>query len=125
MSAVCLLVAGVVRATLATDAFTLAWQHSVEKTRWEEDYRVEAGSLVLIQSRVAAFGAGMEPPAGARLVDGMWHWRPDLAPLHEIRVTSSPFTADYRVCWHGACHPLREIVRSDGVEVVTVMPCAS
>jgi hypothetical protein len=123
LSAVCLLVAGMLRATLATGAFTLQWQHSVEKTRWEEDYRVESGKLVLTQSRVAGSGAGMEPPSGARLVDGMWRWRPALAPLPEIRLTSSPFTQDYRLCWNGACHALREIAHSQGIEVVTVAPC--
>lgn len=125
MSAVCLLVAGVLRATLATDAFTLAWQHSVEKTRWEEDYRVESGRLVLAQSRIAGLGAGMEPPADAVLAGGVWRWRPAVAPLAKLRIVSSPFVSDYRLCWNGACSALRELARSNGVEVVTVAPCAS
>lgn len=123
MSAVCFLVAGALRATLAGDAFTLAWQHSVAKTRWEEDYRVEAGKLVPTQSRISGFGAGMEPPADAQLVGGMWRWRPQLPPLPEIRLASSPFTSDYRVCGNGWCRPLRELAHSGGVEVVTVTPC--
>jgi hypothetical protein len=124
LSAVCLLVAGMLRATLPTDAFTLQWRHSVEKTLWEEDYRVEAGRLVLVQSRIAGSGAGMEPPPDATLVDGTWRWRPALPPLPHIRITSSPFTADYRVCWRGDCHPLRELAHSQAIEVVTVEPCA-
>ena len=124
MSAVCLLVAGVVRATLPADAFTVAWQHSVEKTRWEEDYRVVGDRLVLTESRVEGSGAGMEPAPGARLADGAWHWRPAVPPLPELRLTASPYTADYAICWAGRCRPLRELARSQGVEVVTLAPCA-
>ena len=116
--------ASVLRATLATQAFTLQWQHSVQTSLWEEDYRVEGGKLVLTQSRVECSGAGMEPAPDAKLVDGTWRWHPSLAPLSEIRITSSPFTSDYRLCWNGACKSLREVVHSDGIEVVTVAPCA-
>ena len=123
MNAVCLLVAGVLRATLPTDAFTLAWRHSVEKTRWEEDYRIQGDRLVLTQSRVEGFGAGMEPAPGAVLVDGVWRWRPALPPLPELRLTSSPYTTDYALCWAHACRPLRVLAESGGVEVVVVAPC--
>jgi hypothetical protein len=123
LSALCLLVAGVLRASVATAGFTLAWQHSVEKTRWEEDYRIEAGALVLVQSRVAGFGAGMEPGAGAVLVDGMWRWHPEVAPLRELELTTSPFVSDYRLCWNGECKTLRELAHSHGIEVVTLAPC--
>lgn len=122
MIAACLLVAGVLRATLAADHFTLAWRHSVEKTRWEEHYRVDGRGIVLEESRVEGFGAGMEPPAGAILVDAMWRWRPNLGPLPELRLTSSPYTDDYRICWAARCAGLRELVPGD-VDVVTVTPC--
>ena len=123
MSAVCLLVAGVLRATLATDAFTVAWHHSVEKTRWEEDYRIEGDALVLTESRVEGSGAGMEPAPGARLVNGTWRWRPALPPLRNLRLTSSDYAADYAICWAGRCSPLRALARSNDVEVVTLTAC--
>jgi len=123
LSAVCLLVAGVLRATVPSDTFTLGWQHSVEKTRWEEDYRVEGEALVLTESRVEGFGAGMEPAPRARLEHGTWHWRPDVPPLPSLRLTSSPYTADYRICWSGQCTALRRLVHSSGIEVVSVTPC--
>ena len=78
MSAVCFLVAGMLRATLPVDTFTVAWQHSVEKTRWEEDWRVAGRRLVAVESRIEGSGAGMDPPPDARLVDGAWHWHPAL-----------------------------------------------
>jgi hypothetical protein len=72
---ICLVVAGVVRATLPDSGFTLAWEHSVQKTRWEERYRVDDGGLVLAEARVQGSGAGMEPPPGAVLRNGWWTWR--------------------------------------------------
>ena len=125
MTAVCLLVAGALRATLPVDAFTLAWQHSVEHTRWEEDYRVTANALILTESRVQGFGAGMEPAPGAKLVNGTWRWRPALPPLPALRLTSSSYAGDYTLCAQGRCRALRELVPDPGVEVVTVTPCAA
>jgi len=124
LTAICLLVAGALRATLPAESFTLMWRHYIEHTRWEEDYRVTADALVLTQSRVEGFGAGMEPAPGAELVDGMWRWRPDLAPLPALRLTSSPFAGDYTICAAGACRALRDLVGNSGIEVVTVTPCA-
>ena len=51
-------------AFVATDHFTLAWTHSIEKVRWEEDYAVRfdavLGQPVLhaVQARVRGSGAG-------------------------------------------------------------------
>ena len=126
MSAVCLLVAGALRAVLPAERFTLAWEHSVQKTRWEEVYRVEADHLLLVESRVEGSGAGMEPAPGARLVDGLWRWQPSVAPLPELRLTLSPFTADYRICIEGRCTPLHALVHAQATDiaVVSVTPCA-
>ncbi|HSV17155.1 MAG TPA: DUF1850 domain-containing protein [Casimicrobiaceae bacterium] len=124
MNAVCLLVAGALRATIPADAFTLAWHHSIEKTRWEEDYRVVDDRLALVQSRIGGFGAGMEPPPGARLVDGMWRWRPTLPPLAQLRLSASTYTSDYTLCWQGDhCAALRDLVQARETEVVTLVAC--
>jgi hypothetical protein len=113
-----------VRASLATTEFTLAWEHSVEKTRWEERYVAEGDRLRLAEARIQGFGAGMEPPAGARLVDGWWTWRPALEPLPALRLTQSTYTSDYRICWNHRCKALATLVGpgNEG-EAVTVAPC--
>lgn len=110
MTGLCLVVAGVITATLPVADFTLAWTHSVERTRWEEDYRVVGPALVPVAARVHGSGAGMEPPAGARLHDGVWHYRPAGGALPGLLVTVSPYTAGYELCWNGQCRPLTGIV---------------
>lgn len=68
--AVCLIVAGALRAMVPADDFSLGWQHSVRKTRWEERYRVEDQTLLLFEARVQGSGAGMEAGNGAVLRNG-------------------------------------------------------
>jgi len=102
---ICLLVAGVIRATLPEPEFTLAWDHSVQKTRWEERYRVDGGQLVLVEARVQGTGAGMEPPASAVLRDGWWTWQPQTR-VYELRLTRSGYTQDYTLCWQHRCSEL-------------------
>ncbi|OFP38070.1 DUF1850 domain-containing protein [Corynebacterium sp. HMSC071B10] len=40
------------------DSISLAWVHSIEKTPWEERYRVEDEHLVLTDVYLKSFGAG-------------------------------------------------------------------
>lgn len=100
------LAAGAVSAVLAANGFTLAWMHSIEKIRWEEDWRIEAGALVITEARIRGTGAGMEPPAGAVLKDGVWHYRPMLPPQTVLRLAHSPHTAGYELCVERHCRPL-------------------
>ncbi|HET9762867.1 MAG TPA: DUF1850 domain-containing protein [Casimicrobiaceae bacterium] len=125
LSAICILAAGVLRASLPASEFTLAWQHSVEKTRWEERYAARDGRLVLRQARIQGLGAGMEPPAGARFADGWWTWRPNVKPLSELRLTRSDYTSDYTICWKNRCATLGALAgpTRDG-DVVTLTPCS-
>jgi hypothetical protein len=109
MGLVCLVVAGVVRASVPGPEFTLAWEHSVAKTRWEERYRVDGEVLILVEARVAGSGAGMEPPATATLQDGMWTWQPRNR-LPELRVTLSGYTRDYTLCTRDGCSDLSALV---------------
>jgi hypothetical protein len=102
-------------------AFTLSWMHSVERTEWQEDYRIESGHLVLVEARIRGSGAGMEPPAGAVLADGWWHYRPNLPPLPELRLARSTATEDYWICWAGACRPLAAVAPPRGEGSVTVV----
>ena len=62
--------AGTLVASLAVQAFTLAWTHSIEKVRWEEDWRIAGDRLEIVAARIRGTGAGMEPPAGAVLQAG-------------------------------------------------------
>jgi len=120
---VCLLVAGVVRATLPVPEFTLAWDHSVQKSRWEERYRVEGDGLMLLAARVQGSGAGMEPAPSATLHGGWWTWEPRTA-VRELRLVHSGYTSDYALCWRDRCQPLAALVgdTADGT-VVTVRRC--
>ncbi|WP_375057559.1 DUF1850 domain-containing protein [Zobellella sp. DQSA1] len=91
---------------LLTGGISLSWDHSVEKIRWTEYYRAEAGLLHLVEARVQGSGAGMEAPPGARLEQGSWRWRPDLR-LERVTLASSEFTGDYTLCPDsGPCRPL-------------------
>ena len=94
---------------VATTQFTLAWTHSIEKIRWEEDYRIVDGALRLEEARIRGTGAGMEPPPGAVLRDGVWHYRPALPALKELDLARSGYTADYELCLESRpCRPLGE-----------------
>ena len=123
-TAICLAL-GAHHVNLPTDHFTLAWSHSVEKTGWEEDYAIRGQGLALTEARIQGTGAGMEPPPGALFHDGWWHYLPPLPVLPELRLTLSPYTPDYRLCWHGQCRPLARLVGTKHWEgVVNVRPCA-
>lgn len=108
MLGLCLGVAGAVWAELPLNQFTLAWQHSVEKVRWEEDYRVTYQGLALEQARIKGSGAGMEIPETAVLRDGSWHYQPGLAQLSLLRLGRTPEAGDYQLCSDRKCHELSE-----------------
>lgn len=101
------LAAGAVTATLAVESFTLAWMHSIEKVRWEEDWRIEGKALVIDEARIRGTGAGMEPPPDAVLRDGAWHYKP-AGRLTQLRLAHSPYTAGYELCIAGHCRPLAD-----------------
>jgi len=104
----CLASAGVVK-TLSIAAFTLVWTHSIEKTGWQEDWRVTAQGLELVQARVKGSGAGMEPPPDARLVDGWFQWQPGRPPMPEVVLGNSGAAGEWRLCTDGKCRTLSEI----------------
>jgi hypothetical protein len=119
----CLASAGVVK-TLAVAAFTLVWTHSVEKVEWQEDWRVTANQLELVQARVKGSGAGMEPPADARLVGGWFQWQPKRAPMPEVLLGNSGAAGEWQLCSDGNCRTLSEIFGHPvGVNVTTMRAC--
>lgn len=101
--------AGAKVAVLAVSAFTLSWTHSVQKTRWEEDWRIAPAGLEIIEARIQGSGAGMDPPDDARLVDGWWRYRPDIPPRAELVLGASAATGSgWRICGGGECLDLEE-----------------
>jgi hypothetical protein len=110
MLSLCLGLTGTVWVQLPVADFTLAWNHSVEKIRWEEDYRVTGQGLVLEQARVRGSGAGMEVPDGAQMKDGSWHYRRELPPLQSLNLGRTPEAGDYELCFEGACRFMSEWV---------------
>ena len=123
MSGICL-AAGVITAVLPLSAFTLAWTHSIEKIRWDEDYRIESSRLVLVEARIRGSGAGMEPPPDAIFNDGIWHYRPKLPPLERLALSHSPYAAGYEICGETGCQTLAVIMKSlPKFAVVDIRPC--
>ncbi len=108
MIGLCLGLAGTVWATLPVPSFTLAWDHTIEKIRWEEDYRVTPAGLLLGEARVRGSGAGMEIPDGAELRDGAWHYQRQLPPLQPLRLGRTPEAGDYQLCDAKGCKPFSE-----------------
>jgi len=108
---------------IATTQFGLQWTHSIEKTRWEEDWRVAPAGLLIEEARIHGSGAGMEPPEGAQLRDGVWHYRPALPPLPALVLAASEFTPDHTLCAQGRCRPLAEWIPGTGP--VRLAPCAA
>jgi hypothetical protein len=126
VTGLCLGVAfSLVQARLPGEYFTLAWTHSVEKTTWEEDYRVGPLGLELLEARIEGSGAGMEPPEGAELRSGRWHYRPTLPPQPRLTLTRSGYTSDYRICHQRRCQSLTEILGPPAPEgeAVDLFPC--
>ena len=119
----CLASAGAVK-MLSIAAFTLVWMHSVEKVDWQEDWRITPQGLKLVEARVKGTGAGMEPPADARLVDGWFQWRPARAPMPEVVLGNSGAAGEWRLCSDAGCHTLSEIFgRPIGAHVTTMRAC--
>jgi hypothetical protein len=119
----CLASVGVVK-TLSVAAFTLVWTHSIEKVDWQEDWRITPKGLELVQARVKGSGAGMEPPADARLVDGWFQWQPRRAPMPELVLGNSGAAGEWRLCSDGNCRTLSEIFGHPiGANVTTMSGC--
>jgi hypothetical protein len=119
----CLATAGVVK-SLAVASFMLTWTHSVEKTEWQEDWRITPQGLEIVEARVKGSGAGMEPPPEARLAEGWFRWKPQLPMLSEVALGNSGLVGEWRLCTDGKCQELSAILgRPLGVSVTTMSVC--
>ncbi len=116
----CLASAGVVK-TLSVAVFTLVWTHSIEKIDWQEDWRITPKGLELVQARVKGFGAGMEPPSDALLINGWFQWQPKRAPMPAVALGNSGAAGEWRLCSEGNCQTLSEIFGHPIGANVTIM----
>ncbi len=124
MSACIALAVGISIVTLPIERFTLAWTHSIEKVRWEEDYVRRPGGFVPVAARIHGNGAGMEIPEDAVLRNGVWHYTPDLGPLPVLRLARSIHVADYEICQDGRCRAISELVPgSAAADALEIRPC--
>jgi hypothetical protein len=104
---------------LAAPLFTLGWTHSVEKTGWQEDWRIAGDRLVLETARVKGSGAGMDPGEGARLEGGWWVWHPR-REVQRLSLAASGATGDgWHLCSGEAC---RVIGAQSGAPLM-IEPC--
>jgi hypothetical protein len=106
MIGLCLGLAGVVWAQLPFTGITLAWNHTVEKVRREEDYRITEPCLVPGEARVCGNGAGMDIPEDAFLENGSWHYRHPLSPRQPLKLGRTPQAGDYQLCFEGRCQAM-------------------
>ncbi len=112
------LYAGAAIVRLGVTALTLAWTHSVEKTQWEEDWRLTPYGLVIAESRIEGTGAGMEPPPHARF-DGRWYrWHPKAEPVPQATFRRSGMAGDWTVCREKRCDPMGTLVPADADPVI-------
>jgi len=121
LAALCL-AAGALNISLPVSQFTLRWTHSIEKTEWAEDWEVADGWLHLSRARIHGSGAGMEPPPGAWLLGGVWHYRLDDPWRREIVLARSEFVPDYELCFGGHCRALSFWLPVSG-GATTIRPC--
>jgi hypothetical protein len=119
---ICLLAAGTT-IRLGTVALTLAWTHSIEKTRWEEDWRATPAGLVLEEDRIQGTGAGMEPPPNAHFDGTWWRYKPPLPPMPSTVLRRSGATADWQICIEGACKPMASYLPDRQADPVTLTTC--
>jgi hypothetical protein len=104
----CLLAAGKTT-VFAASAFTLAWTHSVEKTRWEEHWQVVPAGLQVVEARVRGSGAGMDPPEGSVFRDGWWTYWPTVPPQQRLVLAASGATGEgWTLCAQGRCTVIGE-----------------
>lgn len=109
-------VSGAAGFVIAAATFTLSWTHSVERIRWQESWALTDAGFVAVAARVEGSGAGMEPPADARLVDGGWVFRPDIPAQRRLVLAASGATGSgWRLCAQGRC---REVGADAGRPIV-------
>ena len=60
---------------------------------------------MLVEARIRGSGAGMDPPQGAVLRDGVWHYRV-ARRVPKLLLSSGGSQPEYLLCTADACRPL-------------------
>jgi hypothetical protein len=117
-----LCIVGAATLRIAASAFTLSWLHSVQHSRWEEDWAIADGRLVAIEARIESMGAGMEAGPDAVFDGTWWRWKPKLPPLPEMLLRRSDSQPQgWRLCANGACRAVADA--NERADVVALRPC--
>ncbi len=124
-SACIALATGAALVVLPTRTITLGWIHTVEKTRWEEDYAASPDGVAITEARIEAIGAGMEPPSSAIRDGKWWRYRPLLPSLPSVDLANSTFAEGYSLCWNSECRPLAAIAPRGQPVSIAVSECAA
>lgn len=108
---------------------TLAWTHSIERVRWEEDYEAVPSTagprLHLREARVKGSAAGMEPPPDARYRDGWYRYRPSGPGIERLDLLATTHTGPYELCTNGRCRTLEDRIPLPSVTSWRLAPCAA
>ena len=100
-------VSGLKTVVYTVSFFTLSWSHSVEKTEWQELWKIEKDKLVLKEARIKGSGAGMEPPEKSKLIEGWWVYKPKVSPKNELILANSEINIkNWNICYGGKCQEL-------------------
>ncbi len=122
MNTICLL-AGALSAVIPSPTFTLQWSHSVEHILWQEDWRLEGDRLSLVEARIRGSGAGMDPPEGAVLRDGVWHYHAE-RHIERLLLSSGTGQPEYLLCADGHCRALTDWLGGPAAQgSVELAPC--
>lgn len=117
-----LCVVGAKTLAIAVNVFTLSWTHSVQKTLWQERWRVEAGGLRIVEARVEGSGAGMEAGEGAKFDGRFWRWTPNLPLLPQLLLRRSDAVPQgWTLCAAGTCRAIGDY--RETADVVVLVPC--
>lgn len=100
MNSLCVLITGKAAGCITGLLFSLGWTHSIEKTHWIENWRVEHEQMVLQEVFVKGSGAGIDPAPNAVLENGWYHWQPlDAVVVPSISLANSELTPDnWKLC---------------------------
>ncbi|HEX2525343.1 MAG TPA: DUF1850 domain-containing protein [Geminicoccus sp.] len=119
---ICLATAGLIF-DLGKAEIELRWVHSVQMTRWSEQWRVTEQGLEALSATVEGSGAGMEPGEGAAWNGQGWTWRPALPPQRELVFARSGATSDWQICQDGTCRSVRELTGIEPGAPFRLAPC--